>query len=124
MAKLQFTIGMALGAVVALCAWVASATDSRTDVRLDASGVSVPAGPISWGTPLRFVNNDTRPHEIYSNDCAELSSTALQPGESFEIVFAPGAKTCHFQDIFAPGSSAYSGTIEVADRRDGVNGAP
>ena len=69
---------------------------------------------------LTFVNADARPHQIYSPDCGELSSTPLQPGESYTARLGAGPKVCHFQDLFAPLASDYFGVVEVSqDPRDG-----
>jgi hypothetical protein len=83
--------------------------------RFDESGVSAPALTVESGSVLQFVNADTRPHQIYSNDCNELSSTVLQPGETYSAQIGPGDKLCHFQDLLAPLSSSYSGTLQVHD---------
>lgn len=62
---------------------------------------------------VHFVNTDARPHEIYSSDCGELSSTLLEPGDQYLATVGLGPKVCHFQDLLAPGASEYWGTIEV-----------
>ena len=85
--------------------------------RLEKSGVSAPALTVEAGTMLRFVNADERPHQIYSNDCAELSSTLLNPGASYGAEIRSGTRQCHFQDLLAPLASEYSGVIEVRDER-------
>lgn len=38
--------------------------------------------------------------------------------------FAPGPKSCHFQDLLAPDAFAYIGTVEVSGSRNGVFGSP
>ena len=74
---------------------------------------------VESGGALTFVNADARPHQIYSPDCGELSSTQLQPGQSYTTRLGAGPKVCHFQDLFAPLASDYFGVVEVSqDPRD------
>ena len=109
-------------AVVALlvCGCVSIARSSRSPVeRLDERGVSAPSLTVEVGSVLQFVNADSHPHQIYSNDCNELSSTVLQPGETYNaMLLGIGGKLCHFQDLLAPLSSSYSGTIRVHDAEE------
>lgn len=83
--------------------------------RLDEHGVSARTLLVEARSVLRFVNADARPHQIYSSDCAELSSTVLSPGETFAAAIGSGAKVCHFQDLLAPLAAGYSGTVQVHD---------
>jgi hypothetical protein len=83
--------------------------------RLGARGVSPPDRAADSGTLLQFVNDDVRPHEIYSNDCHELASAPLAPGQAFVAQLAPGPKVCHFQDLLAPSASEYWGTVRVTE---------
>jgi hypothetical protein len=110
---------MKMIAVVALlvCGCASIARSSRSPVeRLDERGLSASALTIEVGSVLQFVNADTHPHQIYSNDCNELSSTVLQPGETYNaMLLGIGGKECHFQDLLAPLSSKYAGTIKVHD---------
>ena len=113
---------MKMVAVVTLslcgCAGIARSMQSPVE-RLDERGVSAPSLTVEAGTVLQFVIADTRPHQIYSNDCNELSSTVLQPGEAFgTMLLGTGPKLCHFQDLLAPLSSSYSGTIQVHDAEE------
>jgi len=75
--------------------------------------VNPPALSVKPIRDVQFVNADVRPHQIYSNDCRELSSTVLKPGDQYLATMGLGPKLCHFQDLFAPGASEYWGTIEV-----------
>ena len=113
---------MRMVAVVTLlvCGCVSIARSSRSPVeRLDERGVSAPSLTLEVGSVLQFVNADSHPHQIYSNDCNELSSTVLQPGETYNaMLLGIGGKLCHFQDLLAPLSSSYSGTIKVHDAEE------
>jgi len=84
-------------------------------VRVDPSGVSPRQRAVESGALLQFVNHDVRPHEIYSNDCRELASVPLDPGQAFVAQLEAGPKLCHFQDLLAPSSPQYWGTVQVAE---------
>lgn len=90
-----------------------TAADSMPTATIGATGMS----PASMSVPstgvIRFTNGDTRPHEIYSPDCDELSSGVLQPGEDWMTVSPVGPKTCHVQDLLAPGIQIYWSTVEI-----------
>jgi len=96
------------------CAGTMVKPAERATSRLAGSGVMPREVAIQPGTYLQFVNDDVRPHEIYSNDCLELGSTALAPGQSFVATVEVGPKLCHFQDLLAPTASEYWGTVKVA----------
>ena len=100
------------------CAGMARGTKPVPEERLDERGVSAPAITVEAGSALRFVNADARPHQIYSNDCAELSSTVLNPGDSYSVAVGTGPKVCHFQDLLAPLSTGYSGILRVHDEQE------
>jgi hypothetical protein len=109
---------MKMGAAVillTLCGCAGIGRGGNLVERFDERGVSAPALKVEAGGVLQFVNADTRPHQVYSNDCNELSSTVLQPGEGYSAQVGPGDKLCHFQDLLAPQSSSYSGTLQVHD---------
>ena len=86
--------------------------------RLDEHGISAPVLEVETGSVLSFVNGDARPHQIYSNDCAELSSTVLNPGDTYAVAIGLGPKMCHFQDLLAPLSKGYSGVLRVHDDQE------
>jgi hypothetical protein len=86
--------------------------------RIDEHGVSAPVLEVDTGNVLAFVNSDARPHQIYSNDCAELSSTLLNPGDTYSVAIGLGPKVCHFQDLLAPLSTGYFGTLHVHDAQE------
>ena len=94
--------------------------ETRQDLveQLDERGVSAPGLAVEAGSMLRFVNADARPHQIYSNDCAELSSTLLRPGDVYDVAVGVGPKICHFNDLLAPLSTAYAGTVRVHEQEE------
>jgi hypothetical protein len=100
------------------CAGLAPRLTQRPTERLDERGISAPALIVEAGSVIEFVNADARSHQIYSNDCGELSSMVLNPGDTYALAIGLGPKLCHFQDLLAPLSAAYSGTIEVHDEQE------
>ncbi len=104
----------------ALCGCAGFGREARQErvERLDEHGVSAPVLQIEAGNLLAFVNADARPHQIYSNDCAELSSTILNPGDTYSVAVGTGPKVCHFQDLLAPLSTGYSGILRVNDEQE------
>ena len=106
--------------LTALCGCAGLVREARQEPveRLDEHGVSVPVLTVESGTVLQFINADARPHQIYSNDCSELSSTVLNPGNTYAVEVGIGPKVCHFQDLLAPLSSNYSGTLQVHDEQE------
>ncbi len=96
------------------CAATMSKTPQSVVARFDQHGVSrLDRAVPSYGV-LVFENDDSRPHEIYSNDCPELGSQLLPPGQTFATTVAEGPKTCHFQDLLAPAAPELTGTVRVA----------
>ena len=110
----------AVAGLSALCGCAGLGRDARQEPveRLDEHGISAQALRVEAGSLLHFVNADSRPHQIYSNDCAELSSTVLNPGDAYVVAIGLGPKVCHFQDLLAPISAAYSGTLQVHDEQE------
>ncbi len=95
------------------CAGLVRETREPAVERLDVRGVSSPMLLVEAGSALRFVNADARPHQIYSNDCGEVSSTLLNPGDIYSTQVGTGPKVCHFQDLLSPLDAGYSGTLQV-----------
>ena len=103
-----------LGCVAASACAAASRESRQAPIEvLDANGVSAQAVSVESGGALTFMNGDARPHQIYSPDCPELASTALQPGQLYTVTLSDGPKVCHFQDLLDPLAPAWSGTVEV-----------
>ena len=109
-----------LACLSALCGCASLGREVRREPveRLDEHGISAPVLEVEAGNVLAFVNADARPHQIYSNDCAELSSTVLNPGETYAVAIGVGPKVCHFQDLLAPLSTGYFGTLRVRDEQE------
>src|SRR5215468_6585319 len=101
---------------VALSACAATAGVSRPPVTetLAQGGVSASRVSIDTDGALHFRNADEKPHQIYSNDCPELSSTIIEPGQSYQARLGQGPKTCHFEDLLDPLTPGFWGTVDVA----------
>jgi hypothetical protein len=97
-------------------------TQGPLNARLDERGVSPPTLTLEAGSLLRFINEDGGPHQIYSNDCQELSSTLLRPGQTYVARVGSGPKVCHFQDLLAPPAGQYWGTVNVETAVDESSG--
>ena len=108
--KAVMTIGLA---ALCGCAGMSGELRPASVEQLGERGVSAPILSVEAGTSLRFVNTDARPHQIYSNDCEELSSTVLNPGDTYLAAIGNGPKQCHFQDLLAPLSTGYHGSVQV-----------
>ncbi len=107
---------IAVACMSALCGCAGLVRETREPAaveRLDESGVGSPRLLVEEGSVLRFVNADARPHQIYSNDCGEVSSTLLNPGDIYSAQIGAGPKVCHFQDLLSPLDAGYSGTLQV-----------
>jgi hypothetical protein len=106
---------IAVTCMLVLCGCAGLVRETREPVveRLDGRGVSSRMLLVEGGSVLRFVNTDARPHQIYSNDCGEVSSTLLNPGDIYSTQIGTGFKVCHFQDLLSPLDAGYSGTLQV-----------
>jgi len=112
LSRLAMIIGLSAAGA---CAGTMQKAPQTLVARLDPGGVSPQDRKVQSFGVLRFENTDVRPHEIYSNDCPELASQLLPPGQTFVTQVAEGPKTCHFQDLLAPTDSGYTGTLRVAE---------
>ena len=119
MVRKMMKIAAVTGSFV-LCGCAALSRNARSEPieRLDEHGVSAPVLEVQTGSIVQFVNVDARPHQIYSNDCAELSSTVLNPGDIYAVAIGIGPKVCHFEDLLAPLSAGYHGTLQVRDEEE------
>ncbi|HEX9574680.1 MAG TPA: hypothetical protein VF994_11325 [Myxococcales bacterium] len=63
---------------------------------------------------VQFTNNDSKPHQISSSNCPEMSTPSIPAGMSATVTLAAGPKSCTFSDspsglqgsvnILAPGN--------------------
>jgi hypothetical protein len=106
---------IAVACLAAFCGCAGMVRETREPAveRFDERGVSSRTLLVEAGGVLRLVNADARPHQIYSNDCGEMSSTLLNQGDIYVARIGAGPKVCHFQDLLAPLDAGYSGTLQV-----------
>lgn len=119
MGRSSLNVAAAAGLMIVCgCAALGSSVNRAPIQQLDEHGLSAPVQTVETGDIVEFINRDVRPHQIYSNDCAELSSTVLRPGDTYSVAVGLGPKVCHFQDLLAPLSSQYSGTLTIHDEQE------
>ena len=89
-------------------------------VTLTANGVSDASPRISVGQKVRFTNNDSRPHTIYTTphlvhtDCPSLNDVGvLQPGQSKESGVLNDRRGCGFHDHSNPDDTRFRGQVLV-----------
>ena len=74
---------------------------------------------VALGTRIRWVNNDSRAHEMSSdphpehNLCPELNSRLLTTGQVHESNNLVTARTCGFHDHINPDQANLKGTIRI-----------
>ncbi len=85
---------------------------------LTAAGVSPKELIVSPGTRVRFVNNDSRLHDMASDphpdhqDCPEINSVGvLNPGAGRETLNLVAVRTCGFHDHLIPPLTTQAGNI-------------
>ena len=106
-------IFFACASALAACATTAAQPDKPVTEQIQTSGLSQPALEVASDKTVNFVNSDQRPHQIYSNDCNELSSMVILPGQQYSTLVGEGPKTCHYEDLLDPTSPLYMGTFSV-----------
>jgi hypothetical protein len=84
------------------------------DVTLTATGANPRSFPALSQASLRFVNQDTNPHNIVgSSNCPELATGTLAPATNATITLGPGPKDCSFSDSLNPSAAGFQGSISV-----------
>jgi hypothetical protein len=88
-------------------------------VRITAAGVDPKEVTIALGGRVRFINDDERAHDIFSDpdhlgtDCPAASAGFLQPGQSAETGPLQVARRCGYHDHLLIGEDRYRGAIIV-----------
>jgi hypothetical protein len=89
-------------------------------VTLTANGVSDKEPRIPVGSRIRFTNNDSRVHTIYTTphllhtDCPALNDIGiLQPGQSGDSGVLNDRRGCGFHDHSNPDNESYRGQVLV-----------
>jgi len=89
-------------------------------VVLTANGVSDASARISVGQRIRFTNNDSRPHQIYTTphlvhtDCPALNDiSVVEPGQSKDSGVLNDRRGCGFHDHLNPDDTRFRGQVLV-----------
>ena len=87
-------------------------------ITITAAGASPRNVEVALGSRVRFINNDSRPHDMTSDphpdhsDCPDLNQVGvLLPGQMRETGNLVIARTCGFHDHNEPTNSALRGMI-------------
>lgn len=92
---------------------------STTVITITATGANPRNVTVELGTRIRWVNNDTRAHEMSSDPhpehdrCPELNSRLLAPGQFHETNNLVTSRTCGFHDHLFPEQQNLTGTITI-----------
>jgi plastocyanin len=90
-------------------------------ITISASGVATPKTvTVAQGAQVTFVNNDSIPHQMFSDphpehtDCPELDQVGfLAPGQSRQSGNLNTVRSCGFHDHGLPLVTALQGTIVI-----------
>lgn len=87
---------------------------------ITAAGVSPQVLQVERGSRVRFVNNDSRPHDMGSDphpehtDCPEFVNVGvLNPGQSRETANLNVVRTCGFHDHIRPDDETLKGRVTI-----------
>lgn len=92
---------------------------SVTIITITANGADQRNVTVPLGTRIRWVNSDTRAHHMSSDphpehdQCPELNSNLLAPGQQHETNNLVTARTCGFHDHINPDTANLKGTIRI-----------
>ena len=125
----------ALGAFVACGGGGGTTTPTGTNSGVVAGSVGATVSLTATGaTPLevriqptqrvRFVNTDSRPHQVQTNphnlhtDCPPNNVIVLNPGQSVDTGVFNDVKTCGYHNHLLPDDQTFWGTIRVGASDD------
>lgn len=91
-----------------------------TTITITASGANPRNIQVAPGSRVRFVNSDTRPHDMTSlphpehTDCPEINQVGvLTPGQARETGNLVTVRTCGYHDHDLPNNASLTGQIVV-----------
>jgi plastocyanin len=93
-------------------------------ITLSASGVSPADVRIEPTQRVRFVNSDSRPHQINTNphnfhtDCPPNNTIIINPGQTVDTAIFSDVKPCGYHDHLLPETQSYWGLIRVGTNDD------
>lgn len=117
-------LGAALGMAAAACGSKTTEPSpppgTSNTVTITATGVSPKSIQVTQGSRVRFVNNDTRSHNMTSdphpehNDCTDINQVGfLAAGQSRETGNLVVVRTCGFHDHDLPDATGLQGSIVI-----------
>lgn len=92
---------------------------STTVITITAAGANPRNVTVDLGTRIRWVNNDSRVHEMSSDPhpehdiCPALNAGTIPIGQSRDSQNLVTARTCGFHDHLFPNDPLLSGTITI-----------
>jgi plastocyanin len=93
-------------------------------INITANGLNPADVRIEPTQRVRYVNQDTRPHEIQTNphnfhtDCPPNNIRILNPGQSIDTEVFSAVKACGYHDHLLPDEQRYWGVIRVGTNDD------
>ena len=126
-APLPRTFASALAAVIGLAATTCGGSSTSPDPPVETNTITITAAgasprniQVALGQRVRFVNNDSRPHNMTSdphpdhNDCPDLNQVGfLAPDQSRETGNLVEARTCGFHDHDDANNNSLKGSIVI-----------
>ena len=88
-------------------------------IHITSAGVVPNDVAIDVGQSVRFINDDTRPHQIQTNphlfhtDCPAGNIAILNPGQSVETPVFSEQKGCGYHNHLLPDTQSFWGVIRV-----------
>jgi plastocyanin len=88
-------------------------------VHITANGLTPADVLIEPGQRVRFINDDTRPHQVQTNphlvhtDCPANNIVILNPGQTADTGTFNDRKGCGYHDHLLPDTAVYYGLIRV-----------
>jgi plastocyanin len=94
--------------------------DPALTIRISSSGATPRTLTVPRGSQVTFTNNDTVPHQMYSDphpehtDCPEFDSVgSLSPGETRTTTNLVTTRTCTFHDHLNFGNATLRGSVTI-----------
>ena len=88
-------------------------------ISLTATGAAPLEVRIEPTQKVRFINNDTRPHQVNTNphnfhtDCPANNTVVLNPGQQFDTGNFDAVKACGYHNHLLPDDQRFWGLIKV-----------
>ena len=117
-------IMIALFAAIAACSKSSTTAPSEvvqtTTITITSNGVSPANIQVAVGSRVKFVNNDTRSHNMTSDphpdhtDCPDINQVGfLTPGQQRETGNLNTARTCGFHDHDDSANAKLKGSVKI-----------